>query len=172
MPPTLTRAAKEIAKRLSNGATIYTAGNGGSAAQAMHLTSEFMGKYGKIRPPIRSMFLGMDPCTMTCIGNDFGYDNVFSRPAEAFVTPKDVVVVYTTSGNSMNIRDLLFRLPKGVFVVAFLGKGGGATLAELSRLRAPFKEVLLSRKRTTRGIQEEHLKWTHDLVEQVESWMG
>src|SRR5688572_852540 len=99
--------AELIVEKLAGGGTIYTAGNGGSAAQALHLAEELIGRYRRDRPPLRAVCLNADPTALTCIGNDFGFDQVFGRQCEALLTPNDVLLVFSTSGKSPNIVQAL-----------------------------------------------------------------
>lgn len=124
--PEIHAAATMIAERLMAGRTLLTCGNGGSAAEAMHLTEEIVGKYRDPRRPFPAVCLNADPTAITCIANDFGYDSVFSRQVEAFGRSGDVLVAFTTSGASPNVLkalDLAKRL--GMERVGLLGKGGG-----------------------------------------------
>src|SRR5688572_31089255 len=93
--------------KLADGGTIYTAGNGGSAAQALHLAEELIGRYRSDRPPLRAVCLNADPTALTCIANDFGFGQVFARQCEALLTPNDVLLVFSTSGKSPNIVQAL-----------------------------------------------------------------
>src|SRR3954466_8869653 len=86
----------------ARGGAVYTFGNGGSAADAQHLTGELVGHYKRDRRPLPSVTLSTDPSTMTCIANDYSYDDAFSRQVEALARAGDVVVAFTTSGRSPN----------------------------------------------------------------------
>jgi D-sedoheptulose 7-phosphate isomerase len=105
---------------------VLTAGNGGSAADALHLSEELVGRYRDNRRALPAIALVSDGTALTCIGNDFGFDQVFARQIEALGQPGDVLVLFTSSGNSAN---LIFALEaarkKGVKTVALLGRGGG-----------------------------------------------
>lgn len=124
-----------IQERLRSGGTLYTAGNGGSAAQALHLAEELIGRYRGNRPPLRAICLNADPTALTCIANDFGFDQVFARQCQALLTPKDVLVVLSTSGNSANIiKALEIARERRCVAIGLLGKDGGvcATLCNQS----------------------------------------
>ena len=83
--------ARSVIDRLRAGGTLYTAGNGGSAAQALHLAEELIGRYRDDRPPLRAVCLNADPAAMTCIANDYGYEQVFARQCEALLGGQDVL---------------------------------------------------------------------------------
>ena len=87
----------------ARGKTIYWCGNGGSAAEAQHMAAELSGRYLRERPGLNSEALSVNTSTLTCVGNDYGYDYVFARQVEAFVQPGDVVIGMTTSGTSRNV---------------------------------------------------------------------
>jgi len=124
-------AADAILDRLGRGGTLYTCGNGGSAAEAMHLAEELIGRYGgRDRPPHRAICLNADATALTCIANDFGFDEVFARQCRALLTDGDVLVVMTTSGDSENIvKALQAARESGSLTIGLLGKGGGACAA-------------------------------------------
>src|SRR5476649_2536655 len=99
----LERCAQLIADVLQAGGKVLTAGNGGSAADAMHLSEELVGRYKNNRRALPAIALPADGSALTCIGNDFGFDQVFARQIEALGAPGDVLVLFTTSGNSANL---------------------------------------------------------------------
>ena len=105
---------------------LYTFGNGGSAADAQHFTGEIIGHYKRDRRPLPAVTLSTDPTTMTCIANDYSYDDVFSRQVQALARPGDVVAAFTTSGRSANIVGALRAAKeKGATTVLFGGGDGG-----------------------------------------------
>lgn len=118
--------ADVLVQRLRAGGTIYTAGNGGSAAQALHLAEELMGRYRANRPPLRAICLNADPTALTCIANDYGFDQVYSRQCEALLRRGDVLLVLSTSGNSANIVNALKTArEKKATTIGLLGHDGG-----------------------------------------------
>lgn len=120
------RCAQLIADVLQAGGKVLTAGNGGSAADALHLSEELVGRYKNNRRALPAIALAADGTALTCIGNDFGFDQVFARQVEALGAPGDVLVLFTSSGNSQNlILALEMAKSRGVRTVAFLGRGGG-----------------------------------------------
>lgn len=114
---------------LERGGLIATAGNGGSAAEALHLAEELVGRYEHNRAPLRAVCLCADPTAMSCIANDYGFEHVFARPATAVLRSGDLLVLFSTSGNSANLL-LAARAAKdrGARVLGILGKGGGKLL--------------------------------------------
>lgn len=162
----LTSAIDEItalaADALLAGHTLYTAGNGGSAADALHLAEELIGRYRGNRRPLAAICLNADIGALTCIANDFGYDEVFARQLAALGKPGDVLVVFSTSGNSPNILNVLRTArAKGVISIALLGKDGGA-----ARILAD--HALIVPSNNTARIQEVHTLILHAICEEVE----
>ncbi|HMN97162.1 MAG TPA: SIS domain-containing protein [Phycisphaerales bacterium] len=108
------------------GGLIATCGNGGSAAEALHLSEELLGRYRSARSGLRSACLAADPTALTCIANDFGFEEVFARQARALLRPGDALVAFSTSGRSPNIlRALEAARALGAMTVGFLGGDGG-----------------------------------------------
>lgn len=124
--PEIDRAQELILKTLAAGGKLLIAGNGGSAAEAQHFSTELVGRYFKNRASLPALALSADGSLLTCIGNDYGYDTVFARQIEGLAKPGDLVIVITSSGNSTNI---LLALEKaralGLSSISFLGRGGG-----------------------------------------------
>ncbi len=126
----LAAIAAALTKCLQANGTIYTAGNGGSAAEALHLAEELIGRYRSNRSPLRAICLNADPTALTCIANDFGFDRVFARQCQSLLLPQDVLVVLSTSGNSPNIIEALkIARAKGATTIGLLGRDGGACRA-------------------------------------------
>jgi D-sedoheptulose 7-phosphate isomerase len=155
--------AKAVARALRDGKRVYWCGNGGSAAEAQHMAAELSGRYLRERRGLNSEALSVNSSTLTCVGNDYGYEYVFSRQVEAFVQPGDVVIGMTTSGTSKNIvLALEAARKKGAVTIAFTGNGGG-TVAQHSDL------LLLGPDGYAAIVQEVHQTMAHivcDLVEQ------
>jgi len=155
--------ADAIVAALRDGKRIYWCGNGGSAAEAQHMAAELSGRYLRERPGLNSEALSVNTSTLTCVGNDYGYDDVFARQVQAFVQPGDVVIGMTTSGTSRNIvRALEEAQRKGALTVCFTGNGGGA-VTNFSDL------VLMGPDGYAAIVQEVHQVMAHivcDLVEQ------
>ncbi len=124
--PAIDRAGAMILATLQRGGKLLICGNGGSAAEAAHFATELVGRYAKTRHSLPALALSSDGSLVTCIGNDFGYDQIFSRQVAGLAQPGDLVVVLTSSGNSANILAALHEAKKvGIESIAFLGRGGG-----------------------------------------------
>lgn len=164
--PDIHAAGTLIAERLLAGRTLLTCGNGGSAAEALHLAEEIVGKYRDPRRPFPAICLNADPTALTCIANDFGFESVFSRQIEAFGKSGDVLVVFSTSGASPNILKALQMAQRlGVDRVGLLGKGGGAALGLCSH---PILVPDDAPKGDTGIIQEAHQVVVHLMLESLE----
>lgn len=117
-------SAIKIAYCLSNGGKIITAGNGGSASQSQHFVSEFLGKFKKKRFPYAAISLNSDTSLLTCIGNDYGFERIFSRQILGIAKPNDIFIAFTTSGMSRNISEALITCKDmGVKTIVFTGEG-------------------------------------------------
>ncbi len=120
------KITKEIKKILKNKKTIFFAGNGGSAADCEHLAGELVGRYKKNRKPYKAISLTTDTSVLTCIANDFGYERIFERQLEGLGQKGDLLIVFSTSGQSKNIVNLLKKSKKmRIKSIALLGKTGG-----------------------------------------------
>ncbi|MFE1665070.1 SIS domain-containing protein [Microbacterium sp. P02] len=147
-----------------SGGTLYTLGNGGSAADAQHLTGELIGHYRRDRRPLRAITLTTDATVSTCIANDYSFEDVFSRQIEALARPGDVVAAFTTSGRSANVlRALDVARAKGAVTVLFGGGDGGPAVALADH-------VLLVPSDDTPRIQEMHTFLLHALSEILDAW--
>jgi D-sedoheptulose 7-phosphate isomerase len=148
-------------KSLNLGGKIIFCGNGGSFADAQHLSAEFTSRFLFDRPGLASIALGTNSSAMTAIGNDYGYDNVFSREIEAIATPIDVIIAITTSGNSANILKALDAAKeKNVPAVVLTGKGRGRLSEETVSLNMPSSDVA--------RVQECHILIGHIICGMVE----
>jgi D-sedoheptulose 7-phosphate isomerase len=126
--PAIDAAAVLILNTLRGGGKILTAGNGGSAAEASHFATELSGRYSKNRRGLPALALSADGSLVTCVANDYGYEAAFARPLSALGRPGDLLVAFTSSGNSPNILAAL-RTARDLRIgtLAFLGRGGGNT---------------------------------------------
>lgn len=153
--------ASRCVESLNVGGKIIFCGNGGSFADAQHLSAEFTSRFLFDRPGLASIALGTNSSAMTAIGNDYGYDNVFSREIEAIANPVDIVIAITTSGNSSNILKALEAAKvKKVFTVVLTGSRRGKLPEETVTLNIPSSD--------TARIQECHILLGHILCGMVE----
>ena len=118
-----------ICDSLSKGGTLFLCGNGGSASDSQHIAAELVGRFTVNRDPLRSIALTTDTSVLTCISNDFSYDEIFSRQLQALARPGDVLLVLSTSGNSSNvIKALSASASIGVVSIGLLCKNGGLAI--------------------------------------------
>lgn len=160
--PEVDRAAEAITHALLSGRKLLACGNGGSAADASHLTTEFVCRYSQDRRPYPAISLATQGGDLTAIGNDYSFDELFARQVRAFGQPGDVLCAFTTSGGSENVRRALVAAREtGVLAIAFLGRDGGrcAGLGDIE---------LLVRDAVTARIQEGHKLLLHTICELVE----
>ncbi len=157
--------AKACVSVYKNGKKTLLAGNGGSAADAQHIAAELVGRYGFDRPSIPSIALTTDTSNLTAIGNDYGYDKVFSRQLEGMAVKGDLFIGISTSGNSQNVINAFESAKaKGVTTVALVGRDGG-TMAQM----ADFAIIVPSN--ATPRIQESHILIGHILCDIIEKEM-
>ena len=124
--PAIDQAGRLIVETLRHDKKLLVCGNGGSAAEAQHFATELVGRYFKTRRPLPAIALTADGTLLSCIGNDFKFDDVFARQIEGLAQPGDLVVVFTSSGNSLNILRALEAAKRlKLESLAFLGRGGG-----------------------------------------------
>ncbi len=160
--PAIDRAGDLILATLHRGGKLLIGGNGGSAAEAAHFATELVGRYAKTRRPLPALALSSDGSLLSCIGNDFGYDQVFARQVAGLAQPGDLVVVLTSSGNSANIIAALQAANKlGVESIAFLGRGGG-TAKGLATCD------LIMPGQSGAAAQEAHLFLIHHFCERID----
>lgn len=159
------RAAQMVVERYRAGGRLYIAGNGGSAADAQHLAAEFVSKLARERDPLPAEALTTDSSILTAIGNDYGYDQVFSRQLAGKATAKDAFLGITTSGKSPNILRALEQCRRqGIPSVVFLGRDGGPA-------KALADHSIVAPGDATATIQEIHIVLAHTLCESVERAM-
>lgn len=124
--PAIDRAGEMIVNTLQRGGKLLICGNGGSAAESAHFATELVGRYAKTRRSLPAIALSSDGSLLSCIGNDFGYEQVFSRQISGLAKPGDLLVIFTSSGNSANLLAALHEAKTlGLESIAFLGRGGG-----------------------------------------------
>jgi len=156
------KASEFIANSLVKGGKLIIFGNGGSAADAQHIAAEFIGNFRLKRNPLPAMALTTNSSTLTAIGNDIGFDMIFSRQINAFAKNNDVVLAISTSGNSSNvIKAVKESRKKNLKVISLTGEKGGK-LSSISNL------IIKVPSFNTQHIQESHIMIGHILVDLVE----
>ena len=159
---TFPRLVAACLESIRHGHKLLFFGNGGSAADAQHFATELVVRYQANRPAISAIALTTDTSTLTAIGNDLGFDDVFARQVEALCIAGDVAIGISTSGNSENvIRGLRAARAKGAVTVAFTGGDGG-------RIRSHADHAIVVPSTTTARIQEMHLLLGHSLCALLE----
>jgi len=158
--------AEVILSSLTNGGTVFWCGNGGSSSDSQHLAAELIGRYDKNRRPIRSVSLNSDTAVLTCIANDFGYDEIFARQLEGLGKPGDTLIAISTSGMSQNVINAANQAKKmKINTVGFLGKGGGDAFSL-------FRHSIVIPSQTTARVQEMHILFGHILCDLIEEGLG
>jgi D-sedoheptulose 7-phosphate isomerase len=161
LAPQLEKLAQLMMECWSRKGKLLICGNGGSACDAMHLSEELVARFQKNRRGLASIAL-CDPTVMTCAGNDFGFETVFSRQVEALGNAGDLLIVFTTSGNSPNVlRAIEQARSQQMRTAAFLGKDGG-------KARGQCDVELIVRAQTSHRIQEGHQILYHTLCEWID----
>ena len=159
-------AGELCANALLQGQRIYLCGNGGSAADAQHIAAELIGRFVHDRRALPAIALTTDTSALTAIGNDYGYDEVFSRQVEGLCREGDVLIAISTSGNSGNILKAVDAAHRaGASVIGLLGKSGGA-------LDAKCDVSLVVPSDITARIQEMHIVIGHLICALVEEHLG
>ncbi len=126
MIPAIEQGAQALIDTLKSGGKILLCGNGGSAADAQHIAAEIVGRFETERKGLPAIALTTDTSILTAVGNDYGYQSLFSRQVEALAQPADVLIAYSTSGNSENVlRAATLARDKGCKVIALSGNDGG-----------------------------------------------
>jgi D-sedoheptulose 7-phosphate isomerase len=164
--PELQDCHESIISTLDNGGKILIAGNGGSASDSQHFAAELIGKFELDRRPLKAISLNTDTSGITAIGNDYGYDFIFSRQMEALGSANDIFIAITTSGNSRNIINAITSSHQlGMKVMLLSGGSGG--LAKDMLIPGKDHGLIVNSKRTAR-IQEVHIFILHLLCELID----
>lgn len=163
--PSIEQASQLMVNCLLNEGKILTCGNGGSAGDAQHFSSELLNRFERERPSLPALALTTDSSTITSIANDYSYDEIFSKQIRALGQPGDVLLAISTSGNSSNVLQAIQAAhDRDMLVVALTGRDGGAMasllLPEDSEIRVP--------ARSTARIQEVHLLAIHCLCDLID----
>jgi D-sedoheptulose 7-phosphate isomerase len=152
-----------IARALREGRKVLLFGNGGSATDASHLAAEFVGRYHKDRRPLPAIALGSDPAAVTCIANDYGYDELFARQIRAHGQKGDIAIAISTSGNSPNVlKGVEAAKACGLTTIGWTGHKGG-------KLAGLVDHAFVVPSTVTARIQESHITLGHVLCELIES---
>ena len=159
---TVAKAAEVLLHALKQGNKALLFGNGGSAADAQHIAAELVGRFAFDRPPLPALALSVNSSCVTAIGNDYGFDQVFSRQLEALARSGDVVIGISTSGNSLNVQNALSTAKKiGLHTIALTGRTGG-------NLRNMVDHCICVPSNETPRIHECHILIGHIISDLVE----
>lgn len=159
------KAGRMLSEAFKNGNKVISCGNGGSMCDAMHFAEELSGRFREDRKALPAISIS-DPSHLSCVGNDYGYDKVFSRYLEGLGNKGDVLLAISTSGNSNNVINAINAAKdKGMLIIGLTGKTGGkmAGLCDVE-IRAPHSEY-------ADRAQEIHIKVIHSLIHYVEASM-
>ena len=160
--PNLINLAEKISSAFTSDRKLMLCGNGGSAADAQHIASEFVNRFVLERPPLPALALTTDTSIMTCIGNDYSFDEIFSKQIKALGMEGDVLLAISTSGNSKNILLAAKEASaRGIYVAGLTGRNGGK-LAELVDM------ALVVKSNVTARIQESHILAGHIICHLVD----
>jgi len=165
LSPLVSNAVELMFKSINQGGKILACGNGGSAADAQHFAAELVGRFERERRELGAIALTTDSSILTAIGNDYGYDEVFSKQVRALGKPQDILLAISTSGNSKNVILAIEAAQKiGMGIIAFTGRGGGQINNLVSQ---PNIHLCVPSDRTAR-IQETHLLLLHCLCDGID----
>jgi len=163
LAPAVEAAGRAIIDSIQRGGKLLTCGNGGSAADALHLAEELVGRYHIERRALPGLCLNADPTAITCICNDYGYEQVFARGVQALGRQGDVLVGFTTSGNSANVIAAFHAAAKlGLTTVLLAGRDGGQARGLCQH------EIIVASNNTAR-IQEVHTFVLHQWLEAIDA---
>lgn len=158
----ITQTAQLITRALREGHKVLLFGNGGSATDAAHIAAEFVGRYHKDRAPLPAIALGADMAAITCIGNDYGYDEIFSRQVKAHGQKGDIAIAISTSGNSPNVlKGIEAAKACGMTTIGWTGHKGG-------QMAGLVDHAFIVPSTVTARIQETHITLGHVLCELIE----
>ena len=161
--PEVASAGLRVRTALEKGRKILICGNGGSAADSQHMAAEFVGRFVKERQSLPALALTVDTSLLTAVGNDYGFDCVFSRQVEGLGQEGDVLIAISTSGNSANVvKAVKTAKEKGIYVIALTGENGGILAKESDFCLAVPSQV-------TARIQEMHIMIIHMICEVAEA---
>lgn len=162
--PAVESVAQAIVQAYTADRRVYTFGNGGSAADSLHFAEELVARFKRERRPLAAQSLAADPTALTCIANDYEYDDVFARQVRAFVRSGDIAIGFTTSGRSPNVVRALEAAREADAVTVVFGGGEGEPAASTA------KYALIVPSSSTARVQEMHVLMLHMILEQVDMW--
>jgi D-sedoheptulose 7-phosphate isomerase len=163
---TVNQAIDACVQSLQKGGKLMLCGNGGSAADSQHLAAEFTGRFVKDRPPIAAVALSTDTSALTCIGNDYSFNDIFSRQVQALGRAGDCLIAISTSGNSGNVLAAVAAAKSlGISTIGLLGRDGG-------KLKDHCDIAIVVPSQVTARIQEAHILIGHSLCGAVELKLG
>ena len=164
LPPAIARAAEMICQSLEKGGKVLSCGNGGSAGDAQHFSSELLNRFERERPGLAAIALTTDSSTLTSIANDYGYSRIFSRQVEALGKANDILLAISTSGNSENVLEAVKAAQaQQLGIIALSGRNGG----ELSALLSDQDTEICVPADSTARIQEVHLLVIHCICDLI-----
>jgi D-sedoheptulose 7-phosphate isomerase len=162
--PAVDDVARALTAAYADDHRVYTFGNGGSAADSLHFAEELVARFKRERRPLAAQSFAADPTALTCIANDYEYDDVFARQVRAFVRSGDVAIGFTTSGRSPNVvRALEAAREAGAVTVLFGGGDGQPAVSHADH-------ALVVPSSSTARVQEMHVLMLHMILEQVDMW--
>jgi D-sedoheptulose 7-phosphate isomerase len=162
----VSQAIQACVQSLQKGGKLMLCGNGGSAADSQHLAAEFTGRFIKDRPPIAAVALSTDTSALTCIGNDYSFNDIFARQVQALGKAGDCLIAISTSGNSGNVLAAVAAAKSlGISTIGLLGRDGG-------KLKAQCDVSIVVPSQVTARIQEAHILIGHSLCGAVELKLG
>ncbi|MDH5433144.1 MAG: phosphoheptose isomerase [Gammaproteobacteria bacterium] len=160
------KAADMLVNCLLNGGKILTCGNGGSAGDAQHFSNEMLNRYERERPSLPAIALTTDTGTITSIANDYNFSQIFSKQVKALGQPGDILLAFSTSGNSKNVIEAMrTALAKDMLIIACSGKDGG----EMAGLIGPNDVEIRVPSNSTARIQEVHIVVIHILCDLIDN---
>lgn len=163
LAPRVQEAIRQIVAALKGDRCLLVCGNGGSAADAMHIAGELIGRYLKERRALKVVALGSDPAVLTALGNDYGYENVFARQVEGLAETGGIFLALSTSGNSPNVVKACAKAKAlAMYTIALTGAGGG-------KLKGIVDILIDVPSTSTPRIQEAHLCLYHYICQEVEA---
>jgi len=166
LPEKIAKAGELMVKTLLNGGKILTCGNGGSAGDAQHFSAEMLNRYERDRPPLPAIALTTDTPTITAIGNDYDFNQIFSKQVKALGQAGDILLAFSTSGNSKNVIEAIrAALAKDILIITCTGKDGG----EMAGLIGANDVEIRVPSNSTARIQEVHLVIIHSLCDLIDN---